>query len=107
MGDLFRGTLDMLILRTLQAGPAHGFAIVQRIASRSDGVLLVEEGSLYPALRRLEDRGLIAFAWATTSNYRRARFYSLTRRGRRHLDDERDRWTALVAAIARVRESAS
>ena len=97
----------MLILRTLQAGPAHGFAIVQSIARRSDGVLLIEEGSLYPALRRLEDRGLIEFAWATTSNHRRARFYSLTRRGLRHLDDERDRWTVLVAAIARVRESAS
>jgi len=107
MGDLFRGTLDMLILRTLQGGPAHGFAIVQSIASRSDDVLLVEEGSLYPALRRLEDRGLVTFAWATTANNRRARFYSLTRRGLRYLDDERHRWTELVAAIARVRESAS
>ena len=105
MGDLFRGTLDMLILRTLQAGPRHGFAIAQQIASRSDDVLLVEEGSLYPALRRLEDRGLVAFAWGTTENNRQARFYSLTRRGERHLADERDRWLELVAAIARVRET--
>ena len=107
MGDLFRGTLDMLILRTLQAGPAHGFAIAQSIALRSDDVLLVEEGSLYPALRRLEDRGWIAFAWGTTENNRRARFYSLTPLGRRGLAAECSRWAELVAAIARVKETAS
>ena len=105
--DLFRGTLDMLILRTLEAGPAHGFAIAQSIARRSDGVLLVEEGSLYPALRRLEDRDLITFAWGTTANQRRARFYALTPRGRRHLEAECSRWGELVAAIARVRETTS
>ena len=105
MGDLFRGTLDLLILRTLQAGPAHGFAIAQSIALRSGDVLLVEEGSLYPALRRLEDRGWIAYAWGTTDNNRRARFYSLTPAGRRRLADERGRWVELVAAIARVRET--
>ena len=103
--DLFRGTLDILILRTLLAGPAHGFAIAQSIARRSDGVLLVEEGSLYPALRRLEDRDLIAAAWGTTTNQRRARFYSLTPRGRRHLVAETSRWDELVAAIARVQET--
>ncbi|HEX5217578.1 MAG TPA: PadR family transcriptional regulator [Vicinamibacterales bacterium] len=103
--DLFRGTLDILILRTLLAGPAHGFAIAQSIARRSDGVLLVEEGSLYPALRRLEDRDQIAAAWGTTTNQRRARFYSLTPRGRRHLAAETSRWAELVAAIARVQET--
>jgi PadR family transcriptional regulator PadR len=103
--DLFRGTLDMLILRTLQSGPAHGFAIAQTIARRSDGALLVEEGSLYPALRRLEDRDLISFAWGTTTNQRRARFYALTPRGRRHLEAETSRWAELVAAIARVQET--
>ena len=105
--DLLRGTLDMLILRTLQAGPAHGFAIAQSIERRSDGVLPVEEGSLYPALRRLEDRDLITFAWGTTTNQRRARFYSLTPRGHRHLAAESTRWTELVAAIARVRGTTS
>ena len=107
MGDLFRGTLDLLILRTLRSGPAHGFAIAHSIATRSGDVLLVEEGALYPALRRLEDRGLIAFSWGTTQNNRRARFYSLTLRGQKHLDKEQARWTELVAAIARVRESLS
>ena len=107
MGDLFRGTLDLLILRVLQAGPAHGFAVAQAIATRSGDVLLVEEGSLYPALRRLEDRGLVTFSWGTTANHRRARFYALTRAGIRHLADERDRWLELVAAIARVKAASS
>ena len=106
-GDLLGGTLDMLVLRTLKLGPAHGFAIAQSIGRRSDDVLLVEEGSLYPALHRLEDKGWISAAWGTTENNRRARFYSLTTRGRQQLAAESHRWAQLVAAVARVMEPAS
>ncbi|TAK17805.1 MAG: PadR family transcriptional regulator [Acidobacteria bacterium] len=106
-GDFLGGTLDMLVLRTLQAGSLHGFAIAQTIARRSDEVLLVEEGSLYPALHRLEDRGWVSAEWGTTGNNRRARFYSLTARGKRHLAAESDRWSELVAAVTRVMEPAS
>jgi PadR family transcriptional regulator, regulatory protein PadR len=103
-GDLLGGTLDMLVLRTLQLGPAHGFAIALSIGQRSDDVLLVEEGSLYPALHRLEDRGWISAAWGTTDNNRRARFYTLTSLGRKQLAAESDRWSQLVAAVGRVME---
>lgn len=97
----------MLVLRTLQLGPAHGFGIALTIGRRSDDVLLVEEGSLYPALHRLEDRGWISAEWGTTENNRRARFYSLTSRGKRQLAAESDRWSQLVAAVARVMEPVS
>jgi PadR family transcriptional regulator PadR len=103
-GDFLAGTLDMLVLRTLKLGPAHGFGIALSIGRRSDDVLLVEEGSLYPALHRLEEKGWISAAWGTTENNRRARFYSLTARGRQQLVAESTRWAQLAAAIARVME---
>lgn len=106
-GDLLAGTLDMLILRTLSAGPAHGFAIALNISMRSDEALLVEEGTLYPALHRLEDRGFVTAAWGISDNNRRAKFYSLTARGRKELVHESDRWAHLVAAVAKVMEPAS
>lgn len=97
----------MLVLRTLQSGPLHGFAIAQSIGRRSDEVLLVEEGSLYPALHRLEDRGWIKPEWGVTENNRRARFYALTALGRKQLVSESQRWSQLVAAVARVMEPSS
>ncbi len=103
-GDLLGGTLDMLVLRTLQLGPAHGFAIALSIGRRSNEVLLVEEGSLYPALHRLEDKGWVSAAWGITDNNRRARFYTLTARGRKQLAAESDRWAQLVSAVGRVME---
>lgn len=106
-GDLLGGTLDMLILRTLQRGPLHGFAIALSIEQRSADVLLVEEGSLYPALHRLEDRGWISAEWGLSDNNRRARFYQLTAPGRRQLSHEANRWKALVAAVSRVMETTS
>jgi transcriptional regulator len=101
-GDLLAGTLDMLILRILQGGPVHGLDIAQRIERQSDAVLLVEQGSLYPALHRLEERGWIAAEWGTTANNRRARYYRLTRAGRTQLRAEATRWESLVRAVARV-----
>ena len=106
-GDLLGGTLDMLILRTLELGPAHGFAIALSLEQRSDEVLLIEEGSLYPALHRLEDRDWIASEWGVSDNNRRARFYRLTARGRRQLATESSRWKQLAEAIARVMAPAS
>jgi transcriptional regulator len=106
-GDLLGGTLDMLILRTLQSGSKHGFAIARSIAERSDEVLLVEEGSLYPALHRVERRGWIRAAWGVSENNRRAKFYTLTAKGRARLAEESSRWRELAAAVARVMEPAS
>jgi len=103
-GDLLGGTLDLLILRTLLAGPAHGLFIAQCIERRSDDVLLVEQGSLYPALHRLEDRGWIASSWGQSETHRRARFYQLTPRGRRQLVVEASRWDVLARAVGRVLE---
>jgi transcriptional regulator len=101
-GDLLAGTLDMLILRTLQAGAAHGLEIAQRIQRQSDDVLLVEQGSLYPALHRIEERGWIAAYWGTSDTHRRARFYRLTPKGRKHLLAETSRWDTLARAVGRV-----
>ena len=101
-GDLLGGTLDLLILRTLSAGPAHGLFIAQTIERRSEAVLLVEQGSLYPALHRLEDRGWIASYWGQSESNRRARFYQLTRKGRQQLAVETSRWDALARAVGRV-----
>lgn len=101
-GDLLGGTLDMLILGILRSGPAHGLSIAQHIERRSDAVLLVEQGSLYPALYRLEDRGWIAAEWGTSANHRRAKFYRLTPAGKRQLAAESSRWRALAQAVARV-----
>ena len=100
--DLLAGTLDMLILRMLQAGPAHGLQIAQDIERRSDDVLLVEQGSLYPALHRLEARGWIASSWGVSDTNRRARFYRLTPKGRTQLVTESSRWTSLTRAVARA-----
>jgi len=100
--ELLRGTLDMLVLQTLRLGPAHGYTIARVIEQRSDAVLQVEQGSLYPALNRLEDRGWIASYWATSENNRRARYYKLTASGRRQLSEETSRWDQMVRAIGRV-----
>jgi PadR family transcriptional regulator len=103
-GELVQGTLDMLILKVLSLQKMHGWGIAQRIRQVSEEVLRVEEGSLYPALRRLELDGFIRAEWGTSENNRRARYYELTRAGRRRLTSERDRWDSLAAAIARVME---
>ena len=101
-GDLLQGTLDMLILRTLVIGPAHGHSIAHAIEFGSDEILQVEHGSLYPALYRLEDRGWIAASWGTSDNNRKAKFYRLTPAGRKQLTAETNRWERLVKGIARV-----
>jgi transcriptional regulator len=96
------GTLDMMILRVLRAGRAHGFTIAASIQRRSEAALLVEQGSLYPALHRLEERGWIRADWGTSENNRRARFYALTAVGRTQLRIEASRWARLAQAVARV-----
>jgi PadR family transcriptional regulator len=101
-GELLQGTLDLLILQTLSLGPAHGHTIAHAIAFRSDEVLQVEHGSLYPALHRLEDRGWIASFWGTSENGRRARYYRLTKTGRSQLAEQTSRWEEIVRAMARV-----
>jgi len=100
--ELLQGTLDLLILRTLQLGPLHGHAIAKAIEFRSDDVLQVEQGSLYPALHRLIKRGWISVEAGTSENNRRAKFYRLTAKGRRQLAVETSKWDALAAAIARI-----
>ena len=101
---LLQGTLDLLILRTLVFGRQHGQGIARSIQSQSEDVLLVDHGSLYPALQRLEDKGWIAAEWGTSENNRRARFYDLTKAGRQQLARETSQWERLVAAMARVLE---
>jgi PadR family transcriptional regulator PadR len=101
-GDMLQGTLDMLILRTVQPAPAHGHTIAHAIERTSEEVLQVEHGSLYPALHRLEEQGLIASFWGTSENNRKAKYYRITPGGRRHLVKQRSRWEELVGAIARV-----
>jgi PadR family transcriptional regulator len=100
--ELLQGTLDLLILRTLRLGPAHGHAIAKAIEQGSDDVLQVEQGSLYPALHRLIRRGWITFEEGTSENNRRAKFYRLTAKGRKQLEIETSRWEALAQAIARI-----
>lgn len=100
--ELLQGTLDLLILRTLLLGPTHGHAIAKAIEFRSDDVLQVEQGSLYPALHRLIKRGWITVQEGTSENNRRAKFYRLTARGRRQLAVETSRWDKLAGAIARI-----
>jgi PadR family transcriptional regulator, regulatory protein PadR len=100
--ELLQGTLDLLILRTLIFGPRHGHGIAQAIQQTSDQELLVEHGALYPALQRLERRGWISARWGTSSNNRKARFYSLTAAGRRQLVKETTKWRRLVRAISRI-----
>jgi PadR family transcriptional regulator PadR len=101
-GDLLQGTLDLLILRTLVVGAAHGHTIAYAIERQSDDVLQVEHGSLYPALHRLEDRGWISSFWGTSENNRRARYYRLTPDGRKQLGAQTDRWDAIVRAVNRI-----
>ena len=104
--DLLQGTLDLLILRTLSAGAMHGWGISQRIQAVSDSVLVVNQGSLYPALYRLEEEGWIASEWGASENNRRAKFYRLTRSGERQLAREQQNWQRLASAVFRVLETA-
>jgi PadR family transcriptional regulator, regulatory protein PadR len=104
--DLLQGTLDMLVLRTLLPGPLHGWGISQRIQQVSAEVLRINQGSLYPALHRLEEEGWIEAEWGASENNRKAKFYRLTRAGRKRLDEETLNWERLAAAIARVLETA-
>ena len=100
--DLLQGTLDMLILQTLQWGPQHGYAISQTIRAQSSEALKVETGSLYPALHRLQKQGWLKSEWRLSETNQRAKFYRLTPAGKKHLLRERDRWAQLVTAIAGV-----
>jgi transcriptional regulator len=100
--DLLQGTLDVLILKTLSPGAMHGWGISQRIQQVSDDVLRVNQGSLYPALYRLESQGWIKAEWGVSENNRKAKFYELTRAGRRQLADETESWERFSAAVARV-----
>ena len=100
--DLLQGTLDLLVLKTLALGPQHGWGISQRIQQISEDVLRVNQGSLYPALHRLEEQGWIASAWGVSDNNREAKFYRLTRTGQRQLQRETEQWDRMSAAVARV-----
>ena len=104
--DLLQGTLDLLILRTLLAGPQHGWAISERIQQVSEEVLRVNQGSLYPALHRLEHQGWIKAEWGVSELGRRARFYRLTAAGRRQLEVETEAWARMAGAIGRVLQMA-
>jgi transcriptional regulator len=106
-GEVLQGTLDLLILQTLILGPAHGHTIAHVIEHRSDEVLQVEHGSLYPALHRLEDRAWIASFWGTSESNRKARYYRLTPKGRKQLIQQTGRWEQLVRAINRVLKPAT
>lgn len=100
--DLPQGTLDLLILRTLSIEPQHGWGISERVQQMSSEVLCIQQGSLYPALHRLERRGWIAARWGTSENNRRARYYELTKAGRKQLETETDLWKQLTAAVNQV-----
>jgi transcriptional regulator len=104
--DLIQGTLDLLVLRTLASGPLHGWGISQRIQQISEEVLRVNQGSLYPSLHRLEQQGWISAEWGTSENNRQARFYRLTRDGRKQLAAEAQSWTRFSEAVARILEHA-
>ena len=104
-GDLVQGTLDMLVLKTLTRGAMHGYAIVESIQQTSEDVLRVEEGALYPALHRLQLRGLLSAEWGVSENKRRARIYTITPSGRKHLERERQEFDQTIAGILRVLEA--
>jgi PadR family transcriptional regulator, regulatory protein PadR len=106
-GEMLQGTLDMLILRTLVMGKAHGHTIAHVIENTSEDVLQVEQGSLYPALHRLEDRGWVKSSWGLSENNRKAKFYELTATGKKQLAAERKRWQRVVAAIGRILDEAA
>lgn len=103
--DLLQGTLDLLVLKTLELQPMHGWGISQRIQQISEDVLQVNQGSLYPALHRLEEQGWIKASWAASENNRQAKYYELTRLGRKQLSDEKENWRRLSAAVARIVEA--
>jgi len=103
--DLLQGTLDMLILKSLSLGPLHGYGIIQRIRQMSGDMLIVEQGSLYPAVYRIEQRGWVSSKWGTNETGRKAKFYTLTRAGRKQLTIEEESWELLSLAIARVRQA--
>ena len=103
--DLLQGTLDLLILKTLALGPHHGWGVSQRIQQMSRDVLQVNQGSLYPALHRLEHRGWIAAEWGTSANNRRAKFYRLTKRGQAQLHSEQDQWNRFSEAVGWILEA--
>jgi len=100
--DALQGTLDLLVLKTLSRGPQHGYGIASHIEAVSDDVLRVEEGSLYPALHRMEQAGWIAADWQITENNRRARLYRITRAGQKRLDEEQEKWDRLTRAVGKV-----
>jgi PadR family transcriptional regulator PadR len=100
--DALQGTLDLLVLKTLSNAPQHGYGIAARIQLITDDALRVEEGSLYPALHRMEQAGWIAAEWQITANNRRARFYRLTRRGQRRLNEEQEKWNRLTKAVGKL-----
>jgi len=104
--DLPQGTLDLLLLRTLVTGPQHGWAISERVQQVSSDVLQIQQGSLYPALHRLERQGWIKAQWGTSDNNRRAKYYELTRAGKKQLEQEEASWRKLTAAVAQVLENA-
>ena len=104
--ELLQGTLDLLILKTLDLEPMHGFGISQRIQQISRDVFQVNQGSLYPALHRLEQKGWIKSDWGTTENNRKAKYYTLTRSGRKQFEEEKKQWEALSGAITRILQSA-
>jgi PadR family transcriptional regulator len=105
-GDLLQGTLDLLILKALARGAMHGYGVAEWIHQTSADVLRVEEGALYPALHRLELRGLLSSEWGTSDNNRRAKYYALTKAGRRQLDQETDYWRRMSRAVARILQTA-
>jgi PadR family transcriptional regulator PadR len=100
--DALQGTLDLLVLKTLSRGPEHGYGIAAQLQAVSEEVLRVEEGSLYPALHRMEQSGWIAAEWQLTSKNRRARVYRLTRAGQKRLDEEQEKWSRLTIAVGKV-----
>ncbi len=104
--ELLQGTLDVLILKSLSWGPRHGYAVADSIRERSGEALRIEEGALYPALHRLEKRGLLAAEWGVSENNRRAKFYALTPLGRAQLRSETQQWVAYAAAVSRVLQAA-
>jgi len=101
-GDMLQGTLDMLVMRTLVMGPAHGHTIAQAIERTSENALEVEQGSLYPALHRLEDRGWVSSEWGVSDNNRKAKFYRLTNKGRKELNAAAGRWRRMTRAIGLI-----
>ena len=103
--DLLQGTLDMLILKALSLGPLHGYGVIQRIHQMSEEMLTIEQGSLYPALYRIEQRGWVSSKWEVNETGRRAKFYALTRVGRRQLELEEASWDRLVLAVTKMRQA--